>query len=90
MLLKLVKRRKIYGDNRLCTHNCCTCTRTWGIQQTLKIPEIIELLPLFGEYDLIAKIEAEYFEKLGEVVVSKIRSIEGVIDTKTLTGPKIL
>ncbi len=55
-----------------------------------KIPEIIELFLLFGEYDLIAKIEAEDFEKLGEVVVSKIRSIEGVIDTKTLTGPKIL
>ena len=55
-----------------------------------KIPEIIELHPLFGEYDLIAKIEAEDFEKIGEVVVSKIRSIEGVIDTKTLTRPKIL
>jgi len=55
-----------------------------------KIPEIIELLLLFGEYDLIAKIEAEDFEKLGEVVVNKIRSIEGVIDTKTLTVPKIL
>jgi DNA-binding Lrp family transcriptional regulator len=55
-----------------------------------KIPEIIELQSLFGEYDIIAKIEAEDFEKLGEVVVSKIRSIEGVIDTKTLTGPKVL
>ena len=55
-----------------------------------KVPEIIELQPLFGEYDLIAKIEAEDFEKLGEIVVNKIRSIEGVIDTKTLTGPKIL
>ena len=55
-----------------------------------KVSEIIELLPLLGEYDLIAKIEAEDFEKLGEVVVNKIRSIEGVIDTKTLTRPKIL
>ncbi len=55
-----------------------------------KIPEIIELLPLFGEYDIMVKIEAEDFEKLGQVVVSKIRSIEGVIDTKTLTGPKVL
>ena len=55
-----------------------------------KITEIIELLLLFGEYDLIAKIEAEDFEKLGEVVVNEISSIEGVIDTKTLTVPKIL
>ena len=52
----------------------------------LETPEILELHPLFGEYDLIAKIEAEDFEKLGELVVDKIRSIEGVIDTKTLTG----
>ncbi len=53
-----------------------------------KVSEIIELHPLFGEYDLIAKIEAEDFEKLGNIVVNKIRSIEGVIDTKTLTGTK--
>ena len=53
-----------------------------------KVPQIIELHPLFGEYDLIAKIEAEDFERLGDIVVNKIRSIEGVIDTKTLTGTK--
>ena len=53
-----------------------------------KVPEIIELHPLFGEYDLIAKIDAEDFEKLGSIVVNKIRSIEGVINTKTLTGTK--
>ncbi len=55
-----------------------------------KVSEIIEVQTLFGEYDLIAKIEAEDFEKLGSIVVNKIRSIEGVIDTKTLTRPKIL
>ena len=53
-----------------------------------KVSEIIELHPLFGEYDLIAKIEADDFENLGVVVVNKIRSIDGVIDTKTLTGAK--
>lgn len=55
-----------------------------------KVSEIIELLPLFGEYDLIAKIEAEDFEKLGSIVVNKIRTINGVIDTRTLTGTKFL
>ncbi len=53
-----------------------------------KIPEIIELHALFGEYDLIAKIEAENFENIGNIVVSKIRTIDGIIDTKTLTGTK--
>lgn len=53
-----------------------------------KVKEIIELHPLFGEYDIIAKIEAEDFEKLGKIIVEKIRSINGVIETKTLTGTK--
>jgi DNA-binding Lrp family transcriptional regulator len=53
-----------------------------------KIQEIIELQPLFGEYDLIAKIEAEDFKKLGEIVINRIRSLRGVIDTKTLTGTR--
>jgi len=53
-----------------------------------KLEEIIEVHPLFGEYDLIAKIEAEDFNKLGEIVVDKIRTIPGVINTKTLTGIK--
>jgi len=53
-----------------------------------KTPEIVELHPLFGEYDLIAKVKADDFDKLGNIVVSNIRSVEGVIDTKTLTGTK--
>ena len=53
-----------------------------------KLPEIIELQPLFGEYDLIAKIQAENFENIGNIVLNKIRTINGIIDTKTLTGTK--
>lgn len=52
----------------------------------LKNPWIIEIHPLFGEYDLIAKIEAENLDQLGEIVTKNIRTIEGVIDTKSLTG----
>jgi DNA-binding Lrp family transcriptional regulator len=54
----------------------------------LKVSEIVELHPLFGEYDLIAKLEAADFDTLGHVIVNKIRSIDGVVDTKTLTGTK--
>ena len=54
----------------------------------MNVPEIVELHPLFGEYDLIAKIEARDFNSLGQIVVEKIRSIAGAIDTKTLTGIK--
>lgn len=53
-----------------------------------RIPEIVELHPLFGEYDFIVKIEINDFDELGKFVVSNIRSIDGVLDTKTLTGTK--
>lgn len=53
-----------------------------------EVPEIVEIHPLFGEYDLIAKIEVKDFNLLGKIVVEKIRTIEGVVDTKTLTGIK--
>ena len=51
-----------------------------------KEPEIIELQPLLGKYDIIAKIEAKYYETLGSIIINKIRSISGVVSTKTLTG----
>ncbi|NLK26399.1 MAG: Lrp/AsnC family transcriptional regulator [Euryarchaeota archaeon] len=56
--------------------------------ELLKVKEVVELHPLFGEFDLIAKVEASDFNLLGQVVVDNIRSIPGVIDTKTLTGIK--
>lgn len=54
----------------------------------LKVPEITELHPLFGQYDLIAKVEVETTSELGAVVLDKIRTVAGVIETKTLTGVK--
>jgi len=53
-----------------------------------KISEIAELHSLFGEYDIIAKIKAKDLEELGEIIINKIRSVEGVLVTKTLTGTK--
>lgn len=53
--------------------------------ELLKIEEIVEIVPLFGEYDLIAKVDAKDYETIGEVVVAKIRSVSGVRTTKTLT-----
>jgi DNA-binding Lrp family transcriptional regulator len=56
--------------------------------ELLKIPEIIELHPLFGDYDLIARVEAPDLDVLGHIIVDKIRKVEGIADTKTLTGSK--
>lgn len=54
--------------------------------ELMKVPEVIEYHQLFGEYDLIAKIEAEDLEKVGHIIIEKIRNIKNIIDTKTLLG----
>ena len=51
-----------------------------------KLPEVIELHPLFGEYDLIAKIEVKDYESIDQIIINKIKTIDGITDTKTLTG----
>jgi DNA-binding Lrp family transcriptional regulator len=47
---------------------------------------VIEIHPLLGEYYFIAKVESVGYESIGEIVVNKIRTIEGITDTKTLTA----
>ena len=44
---------------------------------------------LFGKYDLIAKIESDDEFTLTRVIVEEIRTIEGVLETKTLLGAEI-
>jgi DNA-binding Lrp family transcriptional regulator len=54
------------------------------------IAEVIEVHPLFGEYDILIKIQSESIDSLGEVVLKKIRSLKGVSDTKTLISTRSL
>ena len=56
------------------------------INKISKIPEVIEVHSLLGEYDLIAKIQAKDYTSIGEIVIHTIRKIDGILDTKTLTG----
>jgi len=57
---------------------------------TNDIPEITEVHPLFGEYDILVKIECPDIDGIGDVVIKKIRSLKGVMDSKTLIGTKSL
>jgi DNA-binding Lrp family transcriptional regulator len=52
--------------------------------------EITEVHPLFGEYDILVKIECGDIDQIGEVVIKKIRSLNGIVDSKTLIGTKSL
>jgi DNA-binding Lrp family transcriptional regulator len=44
---------------------------------------------LFGEYDIIARIQADDESMLTTTIVEKIRPIPGIQDTKTLIGAEL-
>lgn len=46
--------------------------------------EVSEANIIFGEYDLIAKVQAENLQRLEEFLTNKIRSIPTVILTSTM------
>jgi len=50
-----------------------------------KLHEITYLNSLFGKYNLMAKIEAKDYERIGDIIVNKIKTIDWVTDIKTLT-----
>lgn len=50
-----------------------------------KIEGMVEIYTLFGEYDMIVKLESKDYSGIENIVVRKIRTIPGVVDTKTLT-----
>ena len=57
-------------------------------QELKKMPEIKEVKILFGEWDIIAKLELESPEALAAFVMEKIRSISGVKITSTMIVAK--
>ena len=44
---------------------------------------------LFGEYDLIARVQADDEYDLTRCIVEVIRPMEGIVDTKTLIGAEL-
>lgn len=53
-----------------------------------EVPLVMDFHQLFGDYDLIAKVDANDLHKDSLMIIDKIRHIQGVIDTKTLLGIK--
>jgi DNA-binding Lrp family transcriptional regulator len=53
-----------------------------------EIGGVSEVHPLFGEYDLIVKIDIDDHSKFDAMVKDVIKKIDGVTDIKTLTGIK--
>ena len=50
------------------------------------LDNVADVTVLFGDYDLIVKIVAEDLSAIANSVVSSIRQIPGILDSKTLAG----
>jgi DNA-binding Lrp family transcriptional regulator len=53
------------------------------------IIEIDEIYPIFGEYDFLIKLRGKDLDELGKIIINKIRVIDGINDTITLTESSI-
>ncbi|MBR69310.1 MAG: AsnC family transcriptional regulator [Euryarchaeota archaeon] len=50
------------------------------------LPHVADATVLFGDHDLIVKLEANDLATIAKAVVEHIRAVEGVVNTKTLAG----
>lgn len=48
------------------------------------LPEVIEVITTYGEFDMIIKIEVDSLNSLDNFVFNKLRTIEGIESTTTL------
>ena len=53
-----------------------------------KLPELTEVHQLFGQYDMIARIETKDYDMLTDIVLGKIRTISGVTSSRTLIAAR--
>jgi DNA-binding Lrp family transcriptional regulator len=49
-----------------------------------KLDSVVEIFPVYGVYDVVAKIQAETMEKLKDIVTWKVRSLDEVRSTITM------
>ncbi|HEX5891240.1 MAG TPA: Lrp/AsnC ligand binding domain-containing protein [Nitrososphaeraceae archaeon] len=54
------------------------------IEELKNIPEIVEFYRVQSIYDIIAKVNADSEEKLHEIIIRKVREIEGIKNTLTM------
>jgi DNA-binding Lrp family transcriptional regulator len=65
--------------------NCELGSEEHVISELKTFPDVKEVHGTFGAYDIIAKISSETVEKIRETITWKIRKIEKIRSTLTLT-----
>ncbi|MGB9727833.1 MAG: Lrp/AsnC ligand binding domain-containing protein [Nitrososphaeria archaeon] len=49
-----------------------------------KMDGVVEAFAVYGNYDVVAKVQAESLDKLNQIVTGKIRKMENVKSTQTM------
>ncbi len=57
-------------------------------EQLLKLKEVKDLNVVYGEYDIITKVDIKNMEGLQEFIINKIRSIKSIKRTSTMIAVK--
>ena len=54
-----------------------------------RLKEVAEVSPIFGDYDFIVKLKIKSYDIIGKFVIEKLRTIDGIKKTETLSGTKL-
>ncbi len=54
------------------------------VESLEKLDAVVEIFPVYGVYDVVAKIQAETLEKLKGIVTWNVRSLDNVRSTITM------
>ncbi|MDE1726477.1 MAG: Lrp/AsnC ligand binding domain-containing protein [Thaumarchaeota archaeon] len=54
------------------------------VTEIKKIPNVKEIYPVYGVYDVLMIIESDSMEVLRETITSKIRKLDGIKSTLTM------
>lgn len=62
----------------------------YDVYQTISnLEKVADTTLLFGDYDILVKLEANSLGEIAKTVVDTIRQVSGVTDTKTLAGAEL-
>jgi DNA-binding Lrp family transcriptional regulator len=64
--------------------NCIIGYQDYVVNELKKLSEFIEVYKVNGIYDIIVKVTTSSEEELQEIMIDKIRKIEGITTTLTL------
>jgi len=53
-------------------------------QRLYNIKEVREIFMVTGPFDILAIIETDDYDKLGEILAEEIHKISGIVDTQTM------